>query len=115
VQYCLQLMADQVTQTSSGVIGGIQAGSVPPGGVVSDPSGQVFELGSATTGTLNTPLSLNLTSGQIDAKWTASGTTITVSGTVRAMESMGAPPSDRFLFVIAQSGTGFYVLTTTNI
>ena len=29
VQYCLQFMADQVTQTSTGVLGGIQAGSVP--------------------------------------------------------------------------------------
>ena len=115
VQYCLQFMADQVTQTSTGVLGGIQAGSVPANHIVSDPAGTVFELASAATGSLLGPLTLNLSTGRLTASWSASGATINVTGRVRCIETLTAPPSDRFLFVIGAAGSGFYVLTTTNI
>ena len=111
VQYCLQFMADQVTQTSSGIIGGIQAGSVPANDIVSDTNGEVFELNSSPSGATPGSLSLNLDSGELSASWTVNGTTIEV----RCVEDIAAPPSDRFLFVIKEATSGFYVLTTTNI
>jgi hypothetical protein len=115
VQYCLEFMADLVTQESSGIIGGIQAGNVPANDVVSDTSATVFELNTAPAGSPAGSLSLNLGNGQLTASWTVSGTTINVSGQVRCVETIVAPPNDRFLFVIEQPTSGFYVLSTTNI
>jgi hypothetical protein len=115
VQYELEFMADQVTQNSSGVIGGFQAGGVPPNDVVTDNSPQVFELNASPTGSPSGSVSLNLNDGQLTASWTYNGTRINVSGEVRCVESLSGHPSDRFLFVIGERGTGFYVLTTTNI
>jgi len=60
-------------------------------------------------------LTLNLSTGRLTASWSASGATINVTGRVRCIETLTAPPSDRFLFVIGAAGSGFYVLTTTNI
>jgi hypothetical protein len=60
-------------------------------------------------------LSLNLHNGQLAANWTVGGATINVSGDVRCVESISGPPTDRFLFVIEEPTSGFYVLTTTNI
>ena len=114
VQYCLEYMADLVTQTSSGIIGGIQAGSVPANNVVSDTGATVFELNAAATGSPPGSLSLNLHDGELTASWTANGTAINVSGAVRCVESI-PQPGDRFLFVIEEPSSGFYVLTTTNI
>lgn len=115
VQYCLAYMADLVTQTSSGITGGIQAGNVPANGVVSDPAGTVFELNAAPPGSPTGSLSLNLHTGQLTANWTVNGTTVGVSGAVRCVESISGPPSDRFLFVIEEPSSGFYLLSTTNI
>lgn len=60
-------------------------------------------------------MSLNLHDGQLSASWTYNGTTINVSGEVRCVESLSGQPSERFLFVVEEPGSGFYVLTTTNI
>jgi hypothetical protein len=49
VQYELEFMADQVSQSSSGIIGGFQAGNVPSNDVVTDNSPQVFELNASPT------------------------------------------------------------------
>jgi hypothetical protein len=114
VQYCLAFMADQVTQSSSGLIGGIQAGSVPANHVVSDPSAEVFELNSTPSGSPTGSLSLNLHNGALTADWSDSGSTINVSGTLRCVESLSGA-NDRFLFVVPETGGGFYVLSTTNI
>jgi hypothetical protein len=59
-------------------------------------------------------LSLNLHNGQLTADWTVNGTTISVSGDVQCIESLTSP-SDRLLFVVEHPGSGFYVLSTTNI
>lgn len=115
VQYELEFMADQVTQSSSGIIGGFQAGNVPSNHVVTDNSPQVFELNASPAGSPTGSVSLNLSDGQLTASWTYNGTTINVSGEVRFVESLSGHPSDRFLFVIEEPGKGFYVLTTTNI
>lgn len=115
VQYELEFMADQVSETSSGVIGGFQAGSVPANSVVTDSSPQVFELNTSPTGSPSGSVSLNLHDGQLSASWTYNGTTINVSGEVRCVESLSGHPSERFLFVVEEPGSGFYVLTTTNI
>lgn len=115
VQYCLELMADLVDQTSSGIVGGIQAGSVPANDVVSDTSATVFQLNATPTSSPPGSLSLNLHDAQLTANWTVDGTTIDVSGAVRCIESISGQPSDRFLFVIEEPTSGFYVLTTTNI
>jgi hypothetical protein len=115
VQYELEFMADQVSATSSGIIGGIQAGGVPSNHVVSDNSAEVFELNATPSGSPTGTLSLNLHDGQLTASWPASGSTINVSGKVRCVESLSGQPSDRFLFLIEEPGSGFYVLTTTNI
>ena len=114
VQYCLAFMADQVTQTSSGLIGGIQAGSVPSNHVVTDPSAEVFELNSAPSGSPTGSVSLNLHDGELTASWTVDGSTINVSGTLRCVESLSGG-NNRFLFVVPETSGGFYVLSTTNI
>jgi hypothetical protein len=114
VQYCLAFMADQVTETSSGLIGGIQAGSVPSNHVVTDPNAEVFELNSAPSGSPTGSLSLNLHDGTLTANWSVDGSTINVSGTVRCVESLSGGAS-RFLFVVPETSGGFYVLSTTNI
>ena len=114
VQYCLEYMADLVSQTSSGIMGGIQAGSVPANDVVSDNNATVFELNTTPTGSPAGSLSLNLHTGQLTAGWTVDGTTVNVSGDVRCIETLTSP-SDRFLFIVDEPGSGFYVLTTTNI
>jgi hypothetical protein len=115
VQYCLENMADLVTQTSSGLIGGIQAGNVPANNVVSDTNGTVFELNATPSGSPPGSVSLNLHNGELTANWTVNGTAISISGEVRCVESISGPPTDRFLFVVDQPGAGFYVLSTTNI
>jgi len=114
VQYCLAYMADLVTQTPSGIMGGIQAGSVPANHVVSDTDAEVFAV-NATPSAAPGSLSLNLHSGELTANWTVNGTTIDVSGEVRCVESIAPPPSNRFLFVVEVPTSGFYVLNTTNI
>ena len=114
VQYELEFMADQVTASSSGIIGGFQAGNVPSNEVVTDNSPQVFELNASPAGSPSGSVSLNVGDGRLTATWAYNGTTINVSGEVRCVESLSGP-SDRFLFVIEEPGTGFYVLTTTNI
>ena len=115
VQYCLEYMADLVTQGASGITGGIQAGSVPANDVVSDPSAEVFEFNASPPGSPTGSLSLNLKNGQVTASWPINGVNIGVSGEVRCVESISGPPSDRFLFVIEEPSSGFYVLSTTNI
>jgi hypothetical protein len=115
VQYELEFMADQVTASSSGIIGGFQAGNVPPNHVVTDDGPEVFELNASPTGSPTGSVSLNVADGHLTANWTYNGTTINVSGDVRCVESLSGPPSERFLFVVGEPGTGFYVLTTTNI
>jgi hypothetical protein len=47
--------------------------------------------------------------------FTVQQATSTITGYVRCVEDLSAPPSDRFMFVIPQDDAGFYVLTTTNI
>jgi hypothetical protein len=113
VQYSLQYLADLVTSSSSGITGGIQAGSVPANDIVTDPSPEVFTLNAAATGS-SSPLSLDLNTGEVTATWTADGSTVNVSGTVNCVENRTSP-SDRFLFLIHESSSGFYALTTTNI
>ena len=114
VQYCLGYMADLVTQSASGITGGIQAGNVPANDVVSDLGAEVFEVGASPAGSPSGSLSVNLKNGHVTASWQLNGTTIDVAGELRCVESMSAP-SDRFLFVVDEPGSGFYVLSTTNI
>lgn len=114
VQYCLEYMADLVTQSASGITGGIQAGSVPGDDVVEDPSAEVFELNATSPPSLPGSLSLNLKTGHVTASWQLNGVNVDVSGDVRCVESISGP-SDRFLFVIPEPSSGFYVLSTTNI
>jgi len=115
VQYCLEYMADLVTQGASGITGGIQAGSVPANDVVSDPTAEVFEFNASPPGSPTGSLSLNLKNGQVTASWPINGISIDVLGEVRCVESISGPPSDRFLFVIEDPSSGFYVLSTSNI
>jgi hypothetical protein len=112
VQYELEHMADQVSQSSSGVIGGFQAGNLPSNDVVTDTAAQVFELNTTPGGSPSGSVELNLNNGKLTATWTFDGTTVNVSGEVKCVESL---PNDRFLFTIEEPGSGFYVLTTTNI
>jgi len=112
-QYCLTFMADEVTQSSSGLLGGIAAGNVPANHVVSDTNGTVFELNVAAGGSPGS-ISLNLEDGALTASWTAGGGTVDVSGTVRCVEELSGG-SGRFIFVIPETSSGFYVLSTTNI
>jgi hypothetical protein len=61
------------------------------------------------------PSTLNLSTGRLTASWSASGAPINVAGRVRGIETMAAPPSDVFLFVIGAAVSGLNALTTTNI
>jgi len=115
VQYAFSFLADLVTQIPSVMLGGIPAGSLPASGVATDPNGQVFTVDPAVTGTFAGSLSLNLNTGEVSATWAVQQTTSTITGYVRCVADLDAPPSDRFMFVIPQHGAGFYVLTTTNI
>ena len=115
VQYAFSFLADLVTQTPSVMIGGIPAGSLPANGVVTDPNGQVFAVDPAVTGTFAGSISLNLNTGEVSATWAVQQSTSTITGYVRCVAELEAPPSDRFMFVIPQQDAGFYVLTTTNI
>lgn len=115
VEYCLEYMADLVTQGASGITGGIQAGSVPANDVVSDPNAEVFEFNTSPPGSSTGSLSLNLKNGHVAATWPINGVNVDVSGEVRCVESISGSPSDRFLFVIGEPSSGFYVLSTTNI
>jgi hypothetical protein len=115
VQYAFTFLADLVTQIPSIMIGGIPAGGLPANGVVADPNGQVFAVDPAVTGTFPGSISLNLNTGEVSATWTVEQITSTITGHVRCVADLDAPPSDRFMFVIPQHDAGFYVLTTTNI
>jgi len=115
VQYAFSFLADLVTETPAVMIGGIQAGSLPPNDVVSDPNGSVFAVDPAITGTFTGSITLNLQTGEFSATWTVQQTTSTITGFVRCVADIDPPPSDRFMFVIPQDHAGFYVLTTTNI
>jgi hypothetical protein len=115
VQYAFSFLADLVTQSPSVMIGGIPAGSLPANDVVTDPNGQVFAVDPAVTGTFAGSISLNLDTGEFSATWTVQAATSTITGYVRCVEDLDAPPSDRFMFVIRQDDAGFFVLTTTNI
>ena len=115
VQYAFTFLADLVTQNPNVMIGGFPAGSLPANGVVTDPNGQVFPVGSGPTGTFSGSISLNLNTGELQATWTVQQTTSSISGYVRCVEDVDPPPSDRFMFVIPQDNAGFFVLTTTNI
>ena len=83
--------------------------------VVTDSNGQVFAVDPAVTGTFAGSISLNLNTGEVSATWTVKQSTSTITGYVRSVADLDAPPSDRFMFVIPQDDAGFYVLTTTNI
>jgi hypothetical protein len=102
VQYCLQYIADLVTQSASGITGWTQAGSVPANDVVSDPNAEVFEFNASPPGSPTGSLSLNLKNGQLAATWPINGVNVDVSGEVRCVESISGPPSNRFLFVIGE-------------
>jgi len=115
VQYAFSFLADLVTQNPSVMLGGIPAGSLPANDVVTDPNGQVFAVDPSVTGTFTGSISLNLDTGEFSATWTVQLTTSTITGYVRCVEDIDAPPSGRFMFVIPQNDAGFYVLTTTNI
>ena len=115
VQYAFSFLADLVTQIPSVMLGGIPAGSLPANGVVTDPNGQVFAVDPAVTGAFAGSISLNLNTGEVSATWTVQQSTSTITGYVRSVADLDAPPSDRFMFVIPQDDAGFYVLTTTNI
>jgi hypothetical protein len=115
VQYAFSFLADLVTQTPSVMIGGIPAGSLPANDVVTDPNGQVFAVDAAVTGPFIGSISLNLDTGEFSASWTVQTATSSITGYVRCVEDLHAPPSDRFMFVIRQDDAGFYALTTTNI
>jgi len=115
VQYAFSFLADAVTQNPVVILGGIQAGSLPASGVVTDPNGTVFAVDPSITGTFTGSISLDLNTGEFSASWTVKQATSTITGYVRRVEDLDAPPSDRFMFVIPQDNAGFYVLTTTNI
>jgi len=115
VQYSFSFLADLVTQIPSVMIGGIQAGFVPPDDVVSDPAGEVFALDPAASGTSTGSLALNLATGELAATWSVLSTPFSITGQVRCVETMQPPPSARFLFVIHEPSAGFFTLATTNI
>lgn len=115
VQYAFSFLADLVTQTPAVMIGGIPAGSLPASEIVTDPNGSVTAVDPSVTGTFPGSITLNLRTGEFSATWAVQQTTSTIAGFVRRVEDIDPPPSDRFMFVIPQDHTGFYVLTTTNI
>jgi hypothetical protein len=82
---------------------------------VTDPNGKVFAIDPAITGTFAGSISLNLKTGEFQPSWTIQQTTSTMTGYVRCVEHLKAPPNDRFMFVVSQNHAGFFVLTTTNI
>ena len=105
-----------VTQSPVVMLGGIQAGSVPASGIITDPNGQAFPVDPSATGTGSGSISLDLGTGEFSASWTVKQATSTVNGYLRYVADLDAPPpSDRFMFLIPQDDAGFYVLTTTNI
>ena len=112
VQYCLQFMADQVMNTSSGLLGGFQAGALPASHVITDTGAEVFKLNADASSAPHGTIALNVHTGHLDATWTVDGATITVSSTVRWITSL---PSDKYLFFVGKVTSGFFVLTTTNI
>jgi hypothetical protein len=97
------------------ILGGIPAGGLPPDDVATDPAGEAFSVGPGAAGPFPASISLNLDTGEFSASWTIQSTTSSITGYVRCVEDLDAPPSDRFMFVIPQHDTGFYVLTATNI
>jgi hypothetical protein len=115
VQYAFSFLADMVTRNPSVMLGGIPAGSLPASEIVTDPNGQVFAVDPSITGTFKGSISLDLKTGEFSATWTVQQATSTITGYVRCVEDLDAPPSDRFMFVIPQDDAGFFVLTTTNI
>jgi hypothetical protein len=115
VQYEFSYLADLVTQAPSVILGGIQAGGLPPDDVATDPAGAAFSVGPGAAGPFPASISLNLDTGEFSASWTIGSATSSITGHVRCVTDLDAPPSDRFLFVIPQDDAGFYVLTTTNI
>ncbi len=115
VQYEFSYLADLVTQTPSVILGGIQAGGLPPDGIATDPAGQAFPVGPGAAGPFPASISLNLDTGEFSATWTVQSATSSIIGYVRCVEDLHGPPSDRFMFVIPQHDAGFYALTTTNI
>ena len=115
VQYEFSYLADLVTQTPSVILGGIQAGGPLPGDVASDPAGEAYSVGPGAAGPFPASISLNFDTGEFSASWTVQSTTSSITGYVRCVNDLDAPPSDRFMFLIPQDDAGFYVLTTTNI
>jgi hypothetical protein len=115
VQYEFSYLANLVTQTPSVILGGIQAGALPPNDIATDPAGEAFSVGPGATGPFPASISLNLDTGEVSASWTIQSTTSSITGYVRRVADLDAPPSDRFMFVIPQHDAGFYVLTTTNL
>jgi hypothetical protein len=97
------------------MIGGIPAGSLLASEIVTDPNGSVTAVDPSVSGTFPGSITLNLRTGEFSAIWAVQQTTSTITGFVRCAEDIDPPPSDRFMFVIPQDHTGFYVLTTTNI
>jgi hypothetical protein len=115
VQYEFSYLADLVTQAPSVILGGIQAGGLPPDGIAADPAGQAFSVGPGAAGPFPAEISLNLDTGEFTASWTIGPAASSITGYVRCVTDLDAPPSDRFMFVIPQEDAGFYALTTTNI
>jgi hypothetical protein len=97
------------------ILGGIQAGGLPPNDIATDPMGEAFSVGPGAAGPFPASISLNLDTGEFSASWTIQAATSAISGYVRCVEDLDAPHSDRFMFVIPQDDAGFFVLTTTNI
>ena len=115
VQYAFSFLSDMVTQNPVVMLGGISAGALPISGVVTDPNGQVFAVDPSIAGTFKGSISLDLNTGEFTASWTVQQAASSITGYVRCVEDLDAPPSDRFIFVIPREDAGFYVLTTTNI
>ena len=112
VQYCLQFMADQVTDTSSGLLGGFQAGALPANHVITDTGAEPFKLNADASSGPRGSIALNLHTGHLDATWTVDGATITVANQVRWVASL---LGDKFLFLVGKTPSGFYLFTTTDI
>lgn len=115
VQYEFSYLADLVTQNSSIILGGIQAGALPPDDIATDPAGEAFSVGPGAAGPFPASISLNLDTGEFSASWTIQAATSSITGYVHCVADIDAPPGGRFMFVIPQDDAGFYVLTTTNI
>ena len=59
VQYEFSYLADLVTHTPSVILGGIQAGGLPPDDVATDPAGEAFSVGRGAAGPFPASISLN--------------------------------------------------------